>query len=83
MIEGIKNGDVIELKFIVREPTDKYFIHDKTYAIQYRGSTVVDISPRNTDPKLIPMYQRGAMKGTKAPMHTVKRFVAKNLLPLQ
>jgi len=35
------------------------------------------------DPKLIPMYQRGAMKGTKAPMHTVKRFVAKNLLPLQ
>jgi hypothetical protein len=43
----------------------------------------VDISPRNTDPKLIPMYQRDAMKGTNAPMHTVKRFVADHLLPLQ
>jgi hypothetical protein len=83
MVEGIKSGDVIELKFMVRERTDKYFIHDKTYTIQYRGSTVVDISPRNTDPKLMPMYQRGGMKGTKAPMHKVKRFVAKNLLPLQ
>jgi hypothetical protein len=83
MVEGIKNGDVIELNFIVRERTDKYFIHDKTYTIQFRGSTVVDISPRNTDPRLIPMYQRDAMKGTKAPMHTVKRFVAENLLPLQ
>ena len=61
MIEGIKNGDVIELNFIVRERTDRYFIHDKTYSIQYRGSTVVDISPRNTDPKFVPMYQRGAM----------------------
>jgi len=83
MVEGIKNGDVIELNFVVRERTDKYFIHDKTYTIRYRGSTVVDISPRNTDPKLIPMYRRDAMKGTKAPMHTVKRFVADNLLPLQ
>jgi hypothetical protein len=83
MVEGIKNGDVIELNFTVRERTDKYFIHDKTYTIQYRASTVVDISPRNTDPKLIPMYQRDAMKGKKAPMHTVKRFVAENLLPLQ
>jgi hypothetical protein len=29
------------------------------------------------------MYQRNAMKGTRAPMHTVKRFVAENLLLLQ
>jgi hypothetical protein len=83
MVEGIKNGDVIGLNFIVRERTDKYFIHDKTYTIHYRGSTVVDISPRNTDPELIPMYQRDAMKETKAPMHRVKRFTAENLLPLQ
>lgn len=83
MVEEIKNGDVIELNFIVRERTDKYFIHDKTYTIQYRGSTVVDISPRNIDPQLIPMYQRDAMQGTKAPMQMVKRFVATNLLPLQ
>ena len=83
MVEGINSGDVIELNFIVRERSDKYFIHDKTYTIQYRGSTIVDISPRSTDSKLMPMYQRDAMKGTKAPMHTVKRFVAENLLPLQ
>jgi hypothetical protein len=83
MVEGIKNGDVIELNFTVRERTDSYFIHDRTYTIWFRGSTIVDISPRSTDPKLIPTYQRDAMKGTKAPMHTVKRFVAEILLPLQ
>jgi hypothetical protein len=83
MVEGIKKGDVIELNFPLRERTDKYFIHDKSYTIKYRGSTVVDIQPRNTDPKMIALYQRDALKLTKAPMHTVKRFVADNLLPLQ
>jgi len=82
-VEGIKTGDVIELNFVLRERTDKYFIHDKTYAIQFRGSTIVDISPRNTDPGLIPTDRRDALKGTKAPVHKVKRFVAEHLLPLQ
>jgi len=83
MVEGIKKGDVIDINFPLRDRTDKYFIHDKSYTIQYRGSTVVDIKPRNTDPKMIALYQRDALKATKAPMHKVKRFVADNLLPLQ
>jgi hypothetical protein len=31
---------------------------------------------------MIPLYQRQAMKGNKAPVHTVMRFVADNILPL-
>jgi hypothetical protein len=31
---------------------------------------------------MIPLYQRQAMKATKAPVHTVKRFVADHILPL-
>jgi hypothetical protein len=67
----------------LRDRTDKYFIHDKSYTIKFRGSTVVDIQPRNADPKMIALYQRESLKVTKAPMHTVNRFVADHLLPLQ
>jgi hypothetical protein len=83
MADRIKKGDVIALNFPLRARTDKYFIHDQSYTIKYRGSTVVDIQPRNTDPKMIALYQRDALKVTKAPMHTVKRFVADRLLPPQ
>jgi hypothetical protein len=75
-------GDVIELNFPVPTRTDKYTIHGKAYNIQFRGSTVMDIDNRNASPKMIPLYQREAMKGTTAPMRTIKRFVADRVLPL-
>jgi hypothetical protein len=43
---------------------------------------VVDIDNRNASAKMIPLYQRAAMKGTRAPMHAIKRFVADRVLPL-
>lgn len=55
----------------------------KKYSITYRGSTVVDISPRDTRPGMYRLYQREHMKATTAPMRRVERFVTNSLLPLQ
>jgi len=82
LLLDVQTGDVIELSFPVPARTDKYTIHGKVYEIQFRGGTVVDINNRNTSPTMIPLYQREAMKATKAPVHTVKRFVADRILPL-
>jgi hypothetical protein len=75
-------GDVVELNFPVPTRTDKYTIHGTAYQVQFRGATVVDIDHRDTSPNKIPIYQRDAMKATRAPMHTVKRFVSDRILPL-
>ncbi|RKY03463.1 MAG: hypothetical protein DRP56_11120, partial [Planctomycetota bacterium] len=48
-----------------------------TYAITFRGNTVVDISPRNESPNVYPIYLRDHMKtAKKAPMKKVRRFVS-------
>ena len=56
-----------------------------------RGSTVVDIEPRSKDRALVdwdkgiyfPLYRRSEYRADKAPWHTVHRFVAEKILPLQ
>jgi hypothetical protein len=49
VFEGLKPKDKIVLDFAVPESTDQYTIHGKKYTIQFRGSTVVDINPREDD----------------------------------
>jgi hypothetical protein len=46
------------------------------YTFHLRGNTVVDIEPRSKMPGM-PLYQRDAMKGDKAPMVERTRFVPK------
>jgi hypothetical protein len=82
LLLDVQTGDVVELNFPVPSRTDKYTIHGKVYQVQFRGSTVVDIDNRNTDSGMVPIYQRGAMKASRAPMHTVKRFLTDKILPL-
>jgi hypothetical protein len=82
LLLDVQPGDVVELNFPVPTRTDKYTIHGTVYKLQFRGGTVVDIDPRNTSSNVIPVYRREAMKATKAPMHTVKRFVTDSIPPL-
>ncbi|HTM54985.1 MAG TPA: hypothetical protein VL175_13210 [Pirellulales bacterium] len=82
LLVDVQIGDVVELSCPVPTRTDRYTIHGKAYAVQFRGGTVVDIDNRNTSSDMIPIYQREAMKATTAPMHTVKRFLTENILPL-
>jgi len=73
---------VIRLEFDVPEHTVKSTVDGKVYTIQYRGSTVVDIQPREGDTKKYVLYQREHMKATNAPMHEVRRFIAEKTIPL-
>lgn len=84
VFEGLKPKDDVVLEFDVPDSTDRYTIHGKPYTIRFRGSTVVDISPREDD-KLpdYRLYLRDHLRdGRVAPRRTVKRFVADKLVPL-
>jgi hypothetical protein len=80
VFDDLKPGDVMELKFPVTEKTVIRTAHSgkpgKTvYTIRTRANTVLDISPRDESPLSYPFYLRDHVKGDKAPMKTVKRFV--------
>ncbi|NUM56759.1 MAG: hypothetical protein HUU46_24285 [Candidatus Hydrogenedentes bacterium] len=49
------------------------------YTFTIRGNTVIDVSPRDTG-KGLPLYQRDALKAAKAPMKTVRRYVAPKMV---
>lgn len=82
---GLAPGDVIELGFPVKEWRVVRTAHVRTpeetvYTIDFRGNTVVEISPRNDSPAVYPMYERDHLKaGGKAPVARVDRMVYGNV----
>jgi hypothetical protein len=82
VFDDLRPADRIELHFPVRQET----IHrtagrgtkaETVYTITMRGNTVVDISPRDTSPRVYPMYLRDHIRAVETPTKTVQRFVAK------
>lgn len=82
LVFDVDPGDVVELDFPISTRSDTYTIDGKTYKMQFRASTLFDIDNRQIGSKSIPIYERQAMRAPRAPMHTVKRFVPDNVLPL-
>ena len=78
---GFGRGDQIELNFPVPQTTARYTANsrtekEQTYTCTFRGSTVVDISPRDDAPTSYPLYVRDHLKRDKAPLKQVARFVS-------
>jgi hypothetical protein len=82
LFEKLKPADQIRLQFPLRESTRTYTIAGKSYNVSFRASTVLDITPHEDNPKVYPMYRRDYLKASKAPMKTVRRFVADRIIPL-
>jgi len=82
VFDGLNPKDEIRLEFPVEEETDKYTIAGKQYTVKFRGSTLLEVTPRDTDPKEYPLYQRDELRGDRAPMHALRRFVADRTIPL-
>lgn len=85
IFDGLKPTDVITLRFPVKETTARYTVaartdKEQTYSCTFRGSTLVDISPRNTDPTMYPTYLRDHLRSDKAPMKEVTRFVPERVV---
>jgi hypothetical protein len=83
VFERLRPGDVITLHFEVPQSTEKYTIDGIKYNIAFRGSTAVDILPRDSGLHRYPLYLRETMKSGEASMHTVRRFAADNLIGAQ
>jgi hypothetical protein len=88
-IRNLAPGDVVRLEFPQPVSTDHYYLptFSHQYAITWRGSTVVDIGPRDGAfpgyPPQWPILQRDHMKtANTVEVRRVKRFVSDNVLPL-
>ena len=80
VFDTLKPGDALTLIFPVEETSASYTVNartaaEQTYACTFRGSTLVDISPRDTAPTSYPLYLRDHLRGHDAPEKRVTRFV--------
>ena len=80
VFDALKSGDALTLVFPVEETTASYTVNartaaEQTYACTFRGSTLVDISPRDLAPTSYPLYLRDHLRGDDAPVKAVERFV--------
>lgn len=86
LIDNLKGGDIVSLKFPVTESVSSYTINANTkdetvYTCSFRGSTLIDISPRNDSPACYPLYQRDHMRiSCKTPMKQTECFVADHVV---
>ena len=93
IVSGLKPGDKIRLEFPVQESVDTYHFLDDVpegeeipstkFTITFKGSTIIDIKPREDKPGMYPMYLRDHYRANKAPMRKAKRFVSNEVIPLQ
>jgi hypothetical protein len=79
--EDLVPGDTITVTFPVAESTATYTAAAQTaqqqaFRCTFRGSTCVDITPRDESPTNYPIYRRAALRAAAAPMQSVERFVA-------
>ena len=98
ILEGLRPSDVVRVEFPVLESTEKYTLpsYGHQYTCDFKGNTLVDISPRGDKPVLIkmgsddggifevrkgyPIYLRDHYKADRAPLKTIERFAASKLV---
>ena len=83
VFDDLKPGDVITLQFPVPEQTAEYtwmarhWRSEARVRCTFRGSTLVDITPRENSLGGYPIYQRDEFKASgPAPMRNVERYVS-------
>jgi hypothetical protein len=81
----LKPNDNITLRFPVKETTARNKSNagtkfEQAYTCAFRGSTLVDISPRDERPTSYPFYLRSHLRADKAPLKKVTRFVADRII---
>lgn len=82
----VRDKDEVTLQFPVPATTARYTVMSKvwkleaTYTCTFRGSTLVDISPRDKAATSYPLYVRDHMRQDKAPMRRVTRFATSKIM---
>ena len=89
---GVGPDEEITIEFPVTEETTEYTVPDGVqaqsesgtadqlprtrYTCTFRGSTLVDISPRDDAGSTFPIYRRDRMRAGKAPIKEAERYVS-------
>lgn len=73
-------GALVNLTFGLAETTTTYTVNAQTaleqqYTCTFRGSTLVDITPRDQAPTSYPLYQRAHLRQPTTPLRQTERFV--------
>ena len=83
LFNDLKPEDSLLLEFPVIQRSAEYtawsriFPKQQTYHCDFRGNTLVDISPREDSPGCYPLYRRDELRnGGPAPMKKITRFAA-------
>jgi hypothetical protein len=80
---GKRPGSVIRIEFPVPTAAEKHTVLGTEYTLTFRGSTLVDITPRDTTPGRYRYYLRDCYKADKAPVKNIERFVSERIIGLQ
>jgi DUF1680 family protein len=83
VFSDLKASHEIQLSFDVPETTEEYTMGDRIYTLSFRGSTLIDITPRDANHRRYQYYRRQHMGARETPMKIKKRFVAEKIIPLQ
>jgi Beta-L-arabinofuranosidase, GH127 len=78
-LEGLRPGQIVELRFDLPEDQTEYSINHQVYKYKFRGSTVIDVTPRPASDLYYPLYRRQQVKAGPAPIIKRERFVSKFL----
>lgn len=82
---GLTAGDQLTLVFPLTTQTFTYTTNahtpfEQAYSLTCRGSTVVQITPRDPSELSYPLYERDAMLSSEIPWRDTQRFVPKQIL---
>lgn len=85
VFDGLSPGDAVDLRFPVPLSTARFTVNansdaEKACTCTFRGSTCVEVSPRDDAPTTYPLYRRGHLRGDRAPMKSVERFVPQRVV---
>jgi hypothetical protein len=80
VIDRIEPKAVATVTFpMVTDTVTQTMPFDKPYALTFKGNTLVDIQPRETNPTAIQIYERDDMKGNKVAMVRKQMYVTDKL----
>jgi len=78
VLQGLHAQDIVVLNFPIEERTiTRTMPFDRQYTIHFKGNTVVDISPRDTNPTGYPVYLRDHYQSDRAPMKKTEQYVSR------
>lgn len=78
-VDSVSPGDKFTISFPVVKATVKLTWFGKEYTAEFKGNTLVDISPREEGP-YYPIYLRDHLKQERAPMKKASSYVAPKII---